>query len=100
MDLSGILATADGAVSIRVKVVPGASCTRIVGILGDQLKVAVVAPPEDGKANRQLCDHLARVLELPRSAVRITGGHGHPKKSVQVNGVSASQISERLASYL
>ncbi len=97
MDLSTILSTGDGGINIRVKVVPGASRTRIAGILGDRLKVVVAAPPEDGKANRQLCDHMARMLGLPRRGVRVTSGRAQPMKTLEVVGLSLHETCERIA---
>jgi uncharacterized protein (TIGR00251 family) len=74
-------------VAIRVKAVPGASRSRIVGMLGDRLKVAVAAPPEGGKANEALCALLADALGVPRRSVSVTAGHAQPQKTVTVGGL-------------
>lgn len=72
---------ADG-IEIKLKVVPGASRSQIVGILGDRLKVKVAAPPEDGKANRAVVELLAEWLGT--QAIEIVAGHGHPEKTARV----------------
>ncbi len=77
---------ADG-IEIKLKVVPGASRSRIVGPLGDRLKVKVAAPPEDGKANRAVVELLARWLGT--EAIEIVAGHGHPEKTARVRGLGA-----------
>ena len=53
------------SVSLSIKVVPNASRTEIISWLGDDLKVRVQAPPEDGKANATLLKHLAKQLKCP-----------------------------------
>ena len=57
-----------------LKVVPGASRDRVVGPLGDALKVAVSKPPADGAANRAVVKVLASHLAVPESAVTIVRG--------------------------
>ena len=54
-----ILTATDDGVAVAVWVVPGSSRARIAGAHGDQLKVRVTAPPERGKANREV----ERILE-------------------------------------
>ena len=56
------LVVKDGRIIINVTVVPKSSRDSIVGILGDTVKVAVTAPPVDGKANAYVCKFLAGLL--------------------------------------
>lgn len=72
-------------IEIKLKVVPGASRSQIVGPLGDRLKVKVAAPPEDGKANRAVVELLAEVLGIKE--IEIVAGHGHPEKTARVRGL-------------
>ena len=54
---------------IAVKVVPRAAQDEIVGWLDGALKVRVMAPPQDGRANRALEELLASALRLKKNAV-------------------------------
>ena len=59
---------------LNVKVVPGSSRNRIVGWLGDALKIKVTAPPEKGRANEAVLSLLAERLGLPADAVAVARG--------------------------
>jgi len=83
-------------VVFAVKVVPGASRTAVSGLHGDMLKVRVSAPPEKGKANKCLSECLARVLGVRKNAVSVVSGQTSPLKRVEVLGISASELIERL----
>src|SRR5437763_10799048 len=87
---------ADGFL-ISLKVVPGASRERIVGELGEALKVAVTAPPEDGAANAAVEKFLAKALGLPRKQVGLVGGFGSRRKTLRVSGLSRDELSRRIA---
>ena len=86
----------DGGVRFAVKVVPGSSRDRVVGALGEALKVAVSKPPQGGAANAAVVALLARVLRVAPAQVQITRGHGSPRKEVVVTGISAGDASARL----
>jgi uncharacterized protein (TIGR00251 family) len=77
------LATRQGYL-LRLTVVPGASRTAVVGLLGDRLKIRLAAPPEKGAANRELLAFLARALQLHKSALRLTVGSQSRAKVVEV----------------
>ena len=85
-----------GGIEITVKVVPGASRDRIVGPLGDALKVQVAAPPERGKANAAVEGLIASALGLPARAVAVIRGTSSPRKTVLVNGATAEALTAAL----
>lgn len=84
------------ATTLEVKVVPGASSTEIVGLLGDKLKVRLGAAAEKGKANRALTDLLARSLGTGKSRVEVVSGHTSSLKQVRVAGLTAGQVRRKL----
>ena len=86
---------ADGAV-VAVKVVPGASRRRIVGPLGERLKVAVRKPPEKGAANQAVAALLAKALAVRASDVEILRGGVSPQKVFLVRGLGAGEDRQRL----
>lgn len=87
---------AAGGAEFPVKVVPNSSRTRVAGMLGGTLKLAVAAPPEGGKANSQVIELLAKLLERRRADVEIRAGTSRPAKRVFVAGLSAEDVRQRL----
>jgi uncharacterized protein (TIGR00251 family) len=85
-----------GAVTFAVKVHPRANKDAITGEVGDALKVALNAPPVDGKANDACVRFLAEILRVPRSSVTIAAGETNRNKLIRVAGMSAAQAEERL----
>ena len=85
-----------GGAVIAVKVVPGASRDRIMGPLGEALKVAVAAPPEKGKANASVAAILAKALGLDRRAVALVSGPTNPRKEFLLAGLSAAEARRRI----
>ncbi len=79
--------TSAGELHIRVKVVPGAASERIVGILGDRLKIRVQAPPEDGKANLAVRDLIADALGVANSNVVLVTGGSSPLKTFRLHSI-------------
>jgi len=86
----------DGSL-LRLRVVPGSPKSCIEGLYGDRLKVRVKAPPEKGKANRELIRFLASILDTHRAKVTIVGGSGGRDKVVQIAGCSPGELRRRLA---
>ncbi len=86
----------DKGVFIDIKVVPGARQDQIAGVLGDQLKVRISAPPEGGKANKAICKLLAKALGVRASSVQIVSGLTSAEKVVQVEGVTLDEARDML----
>jgi len=85
-----------GGVALRVKVVPGASRSRIRGILADRLKVTVAAPAEAGKANAAVCALLSEAFGAPGRDVSVIAGAQQPLKTIELIGLNLSQAVECL----
>ena len=84
-------------VRISVRVSPGARRTEVAGRHGAAWKVRVAAPPERGRANEALAEHLAHVLGVPRRAVRVVAGPASRDKVVEIDGRSAAEIEAALS---
>lgn len=59
------------------------------------LKARVSAPPEDGKANAELCRALAKAWGLPKSVVTVAAGASSRRKTVRIEG-DAPELLPRL----
>lgn len=97
-DLSGLKITENpSGCRLAVKVVPGASRNRVMGCLGQALKVAVSAPPEKGSANKALLKLLAKRLDLRSAEIQIVSGQTQARKQILVLGLNAEQLRSRLS---
>jgi uncharacterized protein (TIGR00251 family) len=82
--------------TFAVKVHPRAKKNAITGAVGDALKLALTAPPVDGKANEACVEFFAKLLQVPRSSVTIAAGHTSRNKEIRVAGLSAEEVIRRL----
>ena len=83
--------------TLDIWVQPGASRERVVGLHGDAVKIAVVAPPEKGTANRALEKLLAKEFGLAANAVTVIAGGGSRRKRVSLQGVSPDRVRAWMA---
>jgi uncharacterized protein len=83
-------------ISFAVKVHPRAKQNAITGEVGDALKLALTAPPVDGKANDACVEFFAKLLKVPRSSITMASGQSSRTKLIRIAGVSAQQIRDRL----
>jgi uncharacterized protein (TIGR00251 family) len=83
-------------VTFAVKVHPRAKKNAITGEVGNALKLALTAPPVDGKANDACVDFFAKLLEVARSSVTIAAGQSSRNKVIRVAGLSAEEVRKRL----
>ena len=69
---------------ITVRVQPGASNDKILGIVKDALKIRITAPPEDGKANNHLVKYLAKTFGVAKSRVELIAGTNNRHKRLRI----------------
>lgn len=83
---------------LRVRVVPGARRSSVVGRHGAGWKVRVAAAPERGRANDAVVGLLASTLAVPRAQVTLLSGGGSRDKTFVVRGLEAEEVDARLES--
>ena len=95
-------ATASG-VTLAVRAQPGAKKTAITGVYGEgpaaQLKIAVHAPPLEGRANQALIAFLAETFSIPKSAVELATGESSRSKVFLLRGVTLPQAMAKMAAW-
>lgn len=85
-------------VLLPVKVVPKSSRDRIVGELDGALKIAVSAAPEKGAANQAVCKLVAKSLGIRTQQVSVDAGHGSPRKTLRITGVTTAAVAKLFTS--
>lgn len=91
--------TPSGA-TFQVKVHPRAKKNAITGEIGDALKLALTAPPIEGRANEACIAFFAEFLNVPRSSITIAAGETSRNKLIRISGLSAAQVEVKLRSAL
>jgi uncharacterized protein (TIGR00251 family) len=95
--------TATG-VSLALRAQPGAKRTAITGVYGEgdqaQIKVAVQAPPIEGRANEALVAFLSKTFGIPKSGVEILSGELSRSKVFHLRGVNRGRAEEIISGAL
>jgi uncharacterized protein (TIGR00251 family) len=86
-----ILDHKDGSV-LPVRAQPGARKSAVVGEHAGALKVAVTAPPEDGRANKALIETLSGALGIKRSQIELLSGPTSREKRFLIRGIQPSAL--------
>ena len=90
------MATSGDETKISLRVYPNGGRNEIVGFSGGILRIKISAPPSKGKANRELITFLSRLLGVGKGSVNIIKGHTTRNKVVAIDGLSRSEVVERL----
>ena len=79
-----------------MRVSPGSSRSLIRGLHGDALRVFVQAPPDKGKANKEVLKLLGAALGVRPSSLRILSGPASRDKVRLVPGDDATTVQAKL----
>ena len=92
--------TAQG-VTLAVRAQPGARKMAITGVYGEgpsaQLKIAVHAPPLEGRANQALIVFLAETFGVTKHAVELMAGELSRSKVFLLRGVTLERVEAVLS---
>ena len=91
--------TAKG-VTVAVRAQPGAKKTALAGVYGEganaQIKIAIHAPPIEGRANAALIEFLSDFFSISRKSVVLVTGETNRSKVFLLEGVSKARAEEIL----
>lgn len=91
----------DGAsVVLSLRVQPGAKRTATAGPYGDRLKIALHAPPVDGKANDELLRFLGDTLHLRPRQLALAAGAASRDKQVRITNLDDAAARDALTARL
>ena len=98
-----MLREVSGGVTLAVRAQPGARKTAIVGIYGEgdtaQLKIAVQAPPVEGRANDALIAFLSETFGIPKKSVELVSGELSRSKVFLLRGVALRKVKLKLVDF-
>jgi uncharacterized protein (TIGR00251 family) len=83
--------------TVSVRVHPGAKNDSVTGLYAGAVKIALKAPPVDGRANEALIAFVAERLRLPSSRVSLIGGASSRSKILRITGKSAAEVRAALS---
>lgn len=88
----------DEVLFLRLYIQPKASRDQIMGLHGDELKIAITAPPIDGKANNHLIKFLAKQCKVAKSQVQVIKGQLGRHKFVSIS--APKLLPDEIKAYL
>ena len=86
--------TTEGSATLKVYVQPKGSKTKVVGLHDGRLKIAVSAPPVDGKANKELLSFLAKLLKVAKKDIVLKSGQQSRRKTVLISNPDVLAIRD------
>ena len=94
------LRNTETGVELSLYIQPRASRSRIAGLQGEELKIALTAPPVDGAANKACRIFIAKICDIPRSRVLLVAGETSRHKRLLLEGADPRQIDALLRDLL
>jgi len=86
-------------VRIALKVIPNAGKNEILGLTNGIWRLKIAAPPDKGKANKEVIKFLSDLLGLKKDNISILKGQTSHNKIVEIEGLSSEMINQRLSDF-
>jgi uncharacterized protein (TIGR00251 family) len=69
---------------IKLIVKPNSKVTDVCGLYLNRIKIKLAAPPEKGKANRELIKFISGKIDVPRKFIKIISGARSNYKEISI----------------
>ncbi len=95
-DINNYFKITGNDIIIKVKIVPGSSKNKIIGVYNDSLKITITAPPVEGKANKKCIAYLAKYFNVAKSKIEIISGLASKNKLIRIYDISQKEFLEKI----
>lgn len=80
---------------IPVIVVPN-SKKQDISIYDNTLKVHIIKPPAEGRANREIIEYFTRLLKIKKSQIKIEKGLSSRNKVLSIRGITIDSFLQKI----
>lgn len=84
------------AALLKLRVIPNAKRSEVVGEYGEAIKLKIAARAVDGKANEALLEFVAEQLNISRRALELVSGEKSRDKTIAVHGMEIAAVRAAL----
>jgi len=81
---------------IKSKIIPNSSKDKIIGIHNSALKIAIAAPPVEGKANKRCISFLAKYFDIAKSKIEIISGINSKNKFIKIYNINPKEFLDKI----
>ena len=83
-------------ICFKVKVIPKASISKLVGWENGELKIRLCALPQKGKANGELLSYLSKILGTAKMNIHLVRGEASRRKCICVEGMKVEELQAKI----
>ncbi len=95
-DINNYFKITGNDIIIKVKIVPGSSKNKIIGVYNDSLKINITAPPVEGKANKKCIAYLAKYFDVVKSKIEIISGQTSKNKFIKIYDINQKEFLDKI----
>jgi uncharacterized protein len=89
-----------GRLLLRVKAYPQSGRARLEAPRSGEIQARLLSAPEDGKANKELTDLVAKALGLPKSEVSLLSGQTSRHKTLSMPESALGALEALISSFV
>ncbi|KAK8805861.1 hypothetical protein WA158_002517 [Blastocystis sp. Blastoise] len=64
------------------------------------LNLKIASQPTEGKANKEVCETLSSILQVPKRQIAIAKGEKSRDKTISIQGIERSQVIDKIYTLL
>jgi uncharacterized protein (TIGR00251 family) len=81
---------------IKLVVKPNSKVTDVCGIYMNRIKIKLAAPPQRGKANKELIKFIAGKIDVPRKFIKIISGAKSNYKEISIKTEKSFDLTSKI----